>query len=71
MLERRGSHCVWWLRERTFPPLILVPGQSPSHEVKCLTVGKADKLIPTSLTIFIAVLVSIPSMRVRSTPATA
>ena len=30
----------------TLPPVILVPGHKPSHEVKCLTVGKRDMSTP-------------------------
>jgi hypothetical protein len=52
----------------TLPPVILVPGHKPSQEVKCLSVGKRDMSVPTSETTTSAVVTSMPSMRVRSTP---
>src|SRR5580765_8396887 len=52
----------------TLPPVILVPGHRPSHEVKCLTVGKRAMSTPISETTASAVVTSTPSIRVRSTP---
>lgn len=52
----------------TLPPLIFVPGEGPGQEVKCLTVAKRLMSHPTSLMTVIAVVTSMPSMRVRSTP---
>jgi len=36
--------------DSTLPPEILLCGASPSHEVKCLAVGHADRLVPHSPT---------------------
>jgi len=52
----------------TLPPVILVPGQSPSQEAKCLSLGNLAMSAPTLLTTTSAVVASMPSMRVRSTP---
>src|SRR4051794_17165101 len=52
----------------TLPPVILVPGHKPSHDVKCLTVGNLDISCPISESTTSAVVTSMPSMRVRSTP---
>ncbi len=52
----------------TLPPLILMPGRRPSQAVNCLTVLKRDMSVPISLRIGIAVVTSVPSMRVKSTP---
>ena len=51
------------------PPLILVPGLSPNHEQKCLTVGNRLKSRPISVSIFVTAAKPSPLMRVRSTPA--
>ena len=63
----RLAHCLVAL-DNTLPPDIFVPGHKPIHEVKCLTVGKRFMSTPISLMTFSAVLVSMPGMRVRSTP---
>src|SRR5215210_4788130 len=52
----------------TRPPETLVPGHSPNHDVKCLTVFHRLISVPISPTMVRAVTLSIPSMRVRSTP---
>src|SRR5919199_2763863 len=52
----------------TLPPDTFVPGQSPSHEVKCLTLGQRPLSVPISLITANAVDAPIPSIRVRSTP---
>jgi hypothetical protein len=52
----------------TLPPVILVPGHSPNQLAKCPALGKRDMSDPVSLTTASAVLTSMPSMRVRSTP---
>src|ERR1700687_5684700 len=54
---------------RTLPPLIFVPGHSPSHEQKCLTLAKRLRSGPISERIVITVVTDRPLMRVRSTPA--
>ena len=50
------------------PPVILVPGHKPIHDAKCLSLGKRDMSAPVSLMTASAVVTSMPSMRVRSTP---
>ncbi|MCY1370248.1 hypothetical protein D9M69_573330 [compost metagenome] len=52
----------------TLPPVILVPGHKPSQEAKCLSLGNLPMSAPTSETTTSAVVTSMPSMRVRSTP---
>ena len=55
--------------DRTLPPLILVPGHSPSHEQKCLTLAKRLKSGPISDSTVSTEVTASPLMRVRSTPA--
>jgi len=55
--------------DSTLPPLILVPGHSPSHEQKCLTVAKRLTSGPISVSSFITTVTPSPLIRVRSTPA--
>jgi hypothetical protein len=50
------------------PPVILLPGHRPSQEAKCLSLAKRLMSVPVSLTTARAVVTSMPSMRVRSTP---
>src|SRR5437899_5664800 len=52
----------------TLPPVILVPGHKPIQLAKWATVGKRDMSAPVSLMTASAVVTSMPSMRVRSTP---
>lgn len=52
----------------TLPPVILVPGHKPNQLVKCPTVAKRDISAPVSQITASAVLTSMPSMRVKSTP---
>jgi hypothetical protein len=54
--------------EDTLPPEILVPGHRLSQEAKCLALLQRDNSGPTSASTFSKVAVSMPSMRVRSTP---
>src|SRR5262249_43812030 len=55
-------------RDSTRPPLILWCGHSPSQLVKCFTVAQRLMSSPISPSTFWAVVSSIPSIRVRSTP---
>lgn len=57
------------LDDNIFPPLILVPGHSPSQEQKCLTLAKRARLSPISVSNFMTVVAARPLMRVTSTPA--
>ena len=54
--------------DRTLPPEMRVPGHSLSHEAKRLDDLKRDRSGPISETTLSAVEVSMPSIRVRSTP---
>jgi len=75
---QRGSgqpqSLVAWLTTRfvlpliTLPPVILVPGHRPSQLAKCPTVGQRDMSDPVSEITASAVVTSMPSIRVRSTP---
>lgn len=51
-----------------FPPEILVPGQSPSHEANLLAVGHLSSEVPISETILKIVVALIPGISARSTP---
>ena len=53
---------------RVLPPLIRVPGASPSQELKCCADGKAEKSGPISAAIVSAVFTPIVGIAVRSTP---
>ena len=54
--------------DNSLPSEILVPGHKPSHEAKCLALLERARSGPTSAMTFNAVVVSMPSMAVRSTP---
>lgn len=52
----------------TLPPVIMVPGHKPSLEAKCLSLANLLMSVPISDSTTSAVVTSMPSMRVRSTP---
>src|SRR3970040_2927237 len=54
--------------ERTLPPEILEPGHRPSQEAKCFSEGQRDISRPISEMRVRAMEVSMPSIRVGSTP---
>src|SRR4028119_389105 len=56
------------LAESTLPPEILLLGARHSHEVKCLALGQAERLVPHSPTSLSARYGPRPWIRVRSTP---
>src|SRR3569833_3693665 len=55
------------LLESTLPPEILLLGARHSHEVKCLALGQAVRLVPPSATSLSARYGPRPWIRVRST----
>ena len=54
------------LADGTLPPQTLVPGHSPSHEHKRITLAKHLKSGPISARSFITVVTPIPSTQIRS-----
>ena len=65
--SRRGWPRVWSAVE-LLAAGDLVPGQRPSQEAKCFSVGQRLMSRPISATIVWTVRASMPSIRVRSTP---